>query len=408
MNEIKKYIFLTTAIRNVGGAQLYISAKINWLLSIGWDAEVFYFDKGEISIKNLARYDSNYTEELSIPFLASTKIVKKAVFKKIKLICKKCNCIIVESHTPELSLWGEYIANKVKAKHVSYFLSETFSKHIKRYSPFIKYKFDQNLLFGITDNSLSDFFGDNFFGRRLIASGCSTNIVEDIIDDTVSQISKADFNILSLGRLEKSYISNMVKSIIKFADNNLEKSINVFLVGDSSDISTTNTVIYQLSGRDNIKCVFFGYKYPIPRIIFILSDVCIASAGSVRVASSEGVPTISIDTNDHESIGVFNYTTKNTLYRDGEELTTTVQLLNDILLNNKYPRKQRISKEYNIDFTQHLKIIKDPFEYNYYKLSTLGISLKYFIIRIILFFNKKAYFKLRRFKSKINKYILRN
>ena len=65
---MKKYVFLTTSIRNVGGAQLYISRKLDYLKENGWDVDVFFYNDGKVVIPNLECFKDNCVNELSCNF----------------------------------------------------------------------------------------------------------------------------------------------------------------------------------------------------------------------------------------------------------------------------------------------------------------------------------------------------
>ncbi|HHX68827.1 MAG TPA: hypothetical protein GX708_12345 [Gallicola sp.] len=369
---------------------------------------MYFFNIGIIEIENLKRFRSNYIKDLSIPYLATTNKIRKLVASKISNTSTDTVEYVVETHTPSLSLWGEYISKQIKAKHISYFLSENFAPLTIKNFAFFKFKLEQNLLYGISDKSISGLFGYELKSVTLNAVGCSTNIVEEIDLKEFSSLQRRDYNILSLGRLDKPYIFNMIKSIKMFAIDNIDKEINLFIVGDSSNSTITKKVLEQFESCKNIHCLFFGYLYPIPRKIFTLSDVCIASAGSVRVASKENVPTIVIDANDYEAIGVFGYTTDNTLFRSDEVPTSIVKLLHNVLVDKIYSLKENIivtSSEKNVlhlDFSHHQNIMNQYFNGDYFNLDLLQLTFKDKIKRAIVILNKNAFLNLKQKISKFN------
>ena len=59
------YIFLTSSVVSVGGAQLYISRKVDHLLSLGWEVHVFSVRHGEIVIENLKQYEQEINRMLN-------------------------------------------------------------------------------------------------------------------------------------------------------------------------------------------------------------------------------------------------------------------------------------------------------------------------------------------------------
>ena len=64
---MKKYIFLDTSIVNVGGGQLYVKTKSEYLKSIGYRVYAFSYVKGDVVIKELLEYKPYIITELEIP-----------------------------------------------------------------------------------------------------------------------------------------------------------------------------------------------------------------------------------------------------------------------------------------------------------------------------------------------------
>ena len=81
-----------------------------------------------------------------------------------------------------------------------------------------------------------------FKSHREIAEGknyylkfsCGNSIC-DINNDIIESAEEADINLGSISRLNKDYIMPMMKEIALFAQNNLQKNIALFIVGDCDD-----------------------------------------------------------------------------------------------------------------------------------------------------------------------------
>lgn len=369
---MNRYIFLTTSIRNIGGAQLYISRKKDWLESTGWIVDVYFFNEGDIKIENLIRYQSNCINELLIPYYAVNSKCLDKITKKIRHN-EKYSVTMIESHTINLSLIGEEVSKRINAHHLAYWLSESFPMKCLRYKDYFEKKLKDNSLYSISDNTIPIFLGKNDLtkGRGLLAIGCSHGNVEDIEFPYLDNISSASYNILCIGRLDKPYVDTMINKIIFFITKHQNYTFNIIFVGSSADVSIENSIKKRLSVLTNQHTHFLGYIHPIPRKIFQLSNVAISSAGSARVSFKENVKTITIETNDWEPLGVLGYTTKNVLYRENEPKIPLDELLEDILINEKFTAKElkyNFSFKEKLDYTEHQKVIDRVMNSNHYDI----------------------------------------
>lgn len=358
---MKRYIFLTTTVRNVGGAQLYISRKKEWLESLGWVVDVYFYNEGDVKIQGLKKYQSNCIKELSLPHYVLNTTCLNKIADKLRSVSKEIYTII-ESHTINLTLIGEEIAKIINAKHLAYWLSESFPAECLRYKNFFERKLEDNSLFGITDRSIPDFLGYNNLtkNRGLLAVGCFQSIVENIEFPFINNIKPVSYNILCLGRLDKPYVEYMITKIIVFVRKYINKDFNLIFVGSSADISIETRIKDRISVLSNVNSYFLGYMFPIPKQLLQIADVVISSSGSALVAYRENIKTITIDANDWEPLGVLGFTTKNVLFRENEPKQKLEDLLENILIENKYTIK---NKKYdipivdNLDYTQHQKVI---------------------------------------------------
>lgn len=381
---MKQYIFLTNSIRNVGGAQLYTSNKIKWLESIGWEVNVFYSSlSGDIVLDNLKRFEKNYLPVLSLPFaIVDEKIRRRNANKVISVSASK---IIIECHITEYCFWGEYFGNLCGGMTICYPLSEDFPKLSQEERDFFFHKLKQNLLFGITDNSIPLMLGkSNLTEKRgLFAVGDSCNLSDE---DYAIPLKEHAMTILSIGRLEKPYIPNMVSSIKKFVDRHKDSYFNIILLGDSKDKSIRKSIVTSLSECCNSKVFCTGYLNPIPKSIFQKCDVAIASSGCVRVTAQQGVYTISVDTNDHKAIGVYGITTDKTLFRKEEKPQEIDVLLEEILIFKRYSKNDIKIVEEDSDYSKHEEIINRYIPNVAYEMSfplTIKDKIKRLLISVL-------------------------
>lgn len=400
---MKKYIFLTNTIGFVGGSQLYISRKVEYLRKQNWDVEVFYETDEGAMIENLKPFLQNHLQILSVPF----ELVSRKQKEKILELFTPCDCCIIESHLIGYSVWGEYVAKHIGAKHIVYFLCEQFPLLDNSMLDFLKFKLKQNLLYGITSKSIPALLGENFDGTPygLLAVGCHASVGG--IDSRIEQLPKADYTILSLGRLNKPYIPEMLASVIEFAKSHKECKINFIIIGDGM---SDKLVLSPFVSVNNVKVLLAGSLFPIPLNAFLLSDVAIATAGCVKIASECDVPTIVVDGNDYKAIGVYDYTTSNILFRDFDEPPLKIEdVLEDVLVKKKYSSKglSKFEKQ-ELDYSAHQVIIDQEFENEYYDVSDICNSKSWSIERFVAYScGWKVYIKYMRLKSVVKKFLKR-
>ena len=392
---MKNYIFLNTTIANIGGAEIYISNKCKHLEELGYNVMVISFEPGKIKLDNLKRFEPLIIPELKLLYRRSNEKVRK----KILNVIKSQNLVgqtIIESNIDNLNIWGEYLAKEIGAYHICYLLPE--KNHLEKNDYyFYKFKFQQKSLFGIKANTIADMMNDglNYLETQLSAVGC-TNIPISAIEMTeLNQIKSADYTILSLGRLNKPYIISMLEGLSAFAKNNQNTKINILIVGGYSTSDVDRKVSEIKNQNRNLDIYECGELYPIPRQIFDISDVAIAVAGCASICNKQGLPTITIDRNDHKGIGIYKRTTDNTTFRTEEPLLNLEDLLYDILIKKTFIKQTpQDSASINLDYSKHDLLLSIPSKFEYYNVSHRAVSfLDWFIKITIIIVGFNAYNK---------------
>lgn len=380
----KQYIFLVHSINRIGGSELYLSRKIEYLISQGWECNVFFYIyiDGEIIIPNLKQFIKNY-----IPQLRQTigNVTEKKVNKVIKkIITEKNNYgdVMIESFNMTLATWGEHIAKICHAKHLVYIIDEYISYPTKIMKEFIIFKLNQKLLYCIRNSVLNNtginlkVYGD----VSLKAIGCSTGNVIDYNYPLDTVIRENSINILSLGRLDKPYIKHLFESIVIFANNNKDKEFNLIIVGDTPNTKLRLSLLAIIKNIPNLTFSHLGNVWPLPKKLFDGIDVMAGSAGCVIISYREGIPSIAIDSKDFEAIGIYGITTNNTFSRDKNDVQTSIiDLLHDVIIKKKYYKSNPLPEPIN-DFSHHQKIIDQNIEQKYYDT----ISSKHYLSHIII------------------------
>lgn len=371
------FVFMTPSIVNIGGAQLYVSRKKEYLESLGWQVLILSCVEGKITIPGLRDSETLIIPMLRMPLSITSESKRAKVIKGITL--PMADSIVVESHTIYLSIWAEYIFKERSVKKICYPLMEAFPHFSEDEMDYLRFKLDQKLLYGISIKSIPSLLGNNLpYNTQLSAVGSSRNNVDDRAE-LEERIPKADYTILSLGRLDKPYIPYAFNAVKQFASKNAAKQINLILIG-SNNYNAPRDFSVEL---ENLNVIKMGSLFPIPRKIFQCSDVAIASAGSVLVCARERVPTIAIDANDYKAIGVYYKTTNHSIFRDSEPPVEIENLLHEILIEKKH-KDIPIEPIPEPDYSRHLEIIEQAYDtHAVFDVTRMKLGFKKKCVRIL-------------------------
>lgn len=288
---MKTYILLPTGITEMGGGQMYIRNKIKYMEEQGWRVEVFSGKEGTIYINDLKKYQRNIIRSLDDPpFIYSNKTIKNTLLQMKNIIGNENEQIVIESGAAHTVYWGELLAQEMHAKHMVFLLDECNDQIDFHYLDFFDFKHQRKELAGIADKSLSDLFRDyksiDQENNYWLVAHC-TNVVEDCYNPITEQIIRADYNIGSIGRLEKPYVLPVAEEIRKFVANHLESTVNIIFIGGSVIKKSMRQLRKKFHGMDNVNLILTNYMFPIPKKMFDLVDVFVSSSGSAMVSYCE-------------------------------------------------------------------------------------------------------------------------
>ena len=397
-----KYIILSNDIHMLGGGQIYVYRKVEFVENNGWEAYVFYYDnprKSKIYIETLKRFKDNKVSYLDMPPYLYSKKKQRQILSMLlsRINYSEGDNIVIESNTIVASLWGELLAQMTNGNHLAYILSEAFGSINNDIYEFLYYKYNQNRLFGTNAHSLNLIFSNSKFKdiepRFLIAyggNGIDANYKKFPID-----ISKYDIKIGIFGRLDKHFVIPTVRELIKYFEKDLSKTYLLAVIGGTDKTNELKPFIEMFKKSKNAEFFCTGPIYPVPENWLKDLDAIIATAGSARVSASLDVPTISICVQNDKPLGILNYTTSST--RDKGEndyfefsledylnmiikdkICLKSEKLRTTMSSNKNP--QIIYEE----FSRQLKLayIKEE-KHNYYSFDTFKFNIVEYIKRRI-------------------------
>lgn len=390
---MKYYIFFTYSVKKIGGCQLYLRTKKDFLKRNGWNVIVFYCQNGECLINDLLE-DSYFIDELSKPSYLYFRFVKNKILNRIAACLpalKKEDTICIESHATYLSTWAEHMAKITKAKHFVYNVDEKPICPITM-SDFYRFKLKRREFAGILPDSSFSFLksGNICVSIENVPSIPAYGAGECIVDVEHNLSFNSDLYTIGLvGRLEKEYMRLTSSQIIDFLNKHNDNRFNLLYIGGEIGGSTIkDQIISNFKNIRNVNLIFTGFLFPIPKTLIEKLDVCISGAGAALAVAQEGITTITIDPRDLRANGVLGVTTTSVVFSNGNKLEISE------LLERVYNSPQEyyyIAPRNAHKFEEHLEFVNKSDQSKFYNTSFDNIlSLRTLLVRIVLTFFKPS------------------
>ena len=368
----------------MGGAQMYVRNKVLFLRKQGWKVDVITATRGEVVIEELKQFDKSMPE-LAFDIYLYSKKHQQNVLSQLTDWIRDDNYdeIVIESTCISECSWAEAVARLINAKNLCYLLQEDNEVLNKGMQDFFKFKHSRNELVGITEHSLWAMFAPfspiSKQESYWLPAYCN-NVEADIDHPLLHAIDKSKFTHLigTVSRLDKPFILPLLSEFCKYVRSYPQKKFLYLLIGGAPDNSTVDSDIKLLFAQKapNVELIMVGYLFPVPTRLLELCDVFVTSAGSGWLCQKSGVPTIAIDCNDFKPIGILNRTTTNALFRaDDEPPLDFCQLLDDVLVNAKYVRKESNYESELPDFSEHMVFLGNSSKFpNYYDMNSIKVE----------------------------------
>ena len=391
---MRKYIFFTYAVTKIGGSQIYIRNKVNYLKSIGWEVDVFSYQDGNIYIEQLVEFKKGINKELQFPIMYFANKKRKRIFEKLFSTDNIGNHdeVVIESNSPGLATWGEYLASVLKCRHIVYLISEDYQTNLSMYN-FLSFKNRRKELAAAHIETLHNIFNrysNNVENSVLVSlkANC-TNVVEDVYHPLLENINSNYITIGSIGRLEKPFLKSVLLELKKYFELHNQNQYNLILIGGAPNLLKFQRIYSAIfENQDNVNLFITGYIYPIPYKLIKLVDVYISSAGSATLSNRYGRPTISIDSQSFAPIGILGESTlKSTFASPNNKAYNLIDLLDQILSNkNQYTNTGTAPSIGQIpEYSSHMEFVEGVLiTPEYFKFENIKNNFIVFVKKIII------------------------
>lgn len=384
----KIYIFLTGTIFRVGGTQLYIKAKRDYLIHNGWIVYICYFDKsGEMLIEDLFP-NSIYIPYLTIPSYNLFNFHRKHIIQKINsFIPKSSNEYVFESSCFYTASWGEILSREYSGRHIFFNLRE-ISVCPKSMIDYIRFKVNRNEYAGISKDCSYQLLHPIIPQKTSFPwlPAYESNCISDVEYYGINIKNPSAFTIGIFGRISKNYVQGTVFEIIQFVREHHETLFNIIYIGggDANGMKQYKKKLLSLYKKEsNVDVYFTDNIFPVPRKLIKKINVCISGSGAAFFMAAEGIPTISVDPRDTLVNGFLCVDTYESIYSNmvNYQKQTVSNALNDVWRNPEKYRPPVFSLE--IDFKPHDDFLHNctkDLKYNTLFLNTNSVKL--FFVRL--------------------------
>ena len=303
---IGTYIIICDVAGYISGAPIYYRNKAIYLKEQGWHVSILASNDGEVYIDGLKQFVTGI-----FPFLWEdpASLPERILNRKVEELSRPfCSCnegsVIVETGTDWTAYWGELLAQRLGARHMVFFLDEDNQKAKNRID-FFDYKRRRGEMACITKQTMINLFSDcaGFDSSNAVEfQACCSNSVQDIESDFSSSIVRSQFNIGSVGRLEKPFVPGLLKGIRDFSCRFGDTQIQVVFFG-GADATTEEKIRRSFDDRPNVDVVVSGFMWPFPKDALEKMDVYASASGSCNLSVGLGIPTVVMDVTGKGAIG---------------------------------------------------------------------------------------------------------
>lgn len=225
----------------------------------------------DILVQEMNPYQKGvFPELMRNPYLYTGRRRKAIIERVIKYIyefASPSDEIVIESNFMAITPWAELVAEKLKAKNFIFLIQEDYEIKSRKYLDFFHYKYLRGEFAVNTPQALSILFKDSNlykvrYGEYLHAF-CS-NVVEDCDSVLSANLPDSDFNIGSIGRINKPFVLPTVRSLTAFIKRHPEKTFNLVLFGGSPFYEDIEAINKETENIPNLHTIITGPIFPIP------------------------------------------------------------------------------------------------------------------------------------------------
>ena len=392
---MKTYLIITPNLDNIGGAQLYALRRAKYLKKRGYKVIFIVNSCEKIFLKDFYKFQILQQSFIQLQFLSENSKEIKEIINKLNIKGK----VLIESNS--IYNFSEIFAKKLNTVNYIYLLAENDICNMPLYKEYLLEKLKNKEIIGVSKESLRISYGNlwnNFFENRYVNIGFDLNEIKNnkiLAKKYNFNKNKNIFRILTITRLDKTYVNQLIEDSLKLAMKYRNRNIELIIVGDSNDENIKKDLEKKYKDKNNFKIRFLGYINPLFSEIYKTSDIFIGMGTALINAASFKLPSIGIDPRNNKSSGYFGYDLMSFGYRADDKTFEIFDKLNEALSNEKainfYGEKAYELFEKEFLFLNVMKkldsyILEEKKVINYYKIeNTNRMKLKKILYKLGLY-----------------------
>ncbi|EPC09181.1 glycosyltransferase [Fusobacterium ulcerans] len=395
------YIIITPRLSSLGGAELYAIRRAEYLKEKKIEVILIAQEVNSKALK-LGKIRVLEIEELISDSIFSRKTQLEKINRYIENNFNDFDEVYIETNFLRHVFLGEKIAKKYFGRHLFYMLVE-MELYKTKYIELLRFKLDRNEMIGVNNRTLDISLGkywNNKYEENYVNVGFSKKEIEEDHNFDKKYIKNKNFRILTISRLEKTYVENLIKDVIKLSTKYSNVNFELTIIGDSKNKIIRKKLENKYKTQKNFIINFLGYIYPLKKNYFYESDIFVGMGTAAISGIAMGCATICIDPRNNKASGYFGVDTNNCAYSKNDKTYEIFELIEKIILNPNL--KNIIEKEGEKIFIKEYELIQTMKKLDNYMFFN-NFKKKYWEKNIIIFKEEIRYFT---WKIKVFNFVL--
>ena len=336
MSVNRLYIFMTTSISQLGGAERYMEGKTRWLIKNGWKVAIVgpYTDAPACDYGEARIFDFRYYGCKPEVLLRG---IRYRCVSELLSYSSSFNEVHIESASFQMAYWGDFIASRLKCFHHVFYLHEQVPELNCSELKLFQSKLTDGELFFISKGFCNLLHLDSGDWNPVLRAGAPKAIQDIPYAGDSTHLVPAHYRIGCISRLDKTFLKNVTSALSEIVTRRPGFKVELVLVGNAEDPNSKQEL--EALAVDGVELIFTGGLSPIPLCLVRTFDAAVGKSGGASCVAAEGIVTISVALDTDRCMGVLGFDIdKNVCEADGnvKDMTETFE---EVIFGSRYATK---------------------------------------------------------------------
>lgn len=333
VSNSKLYIFMTTSISQLGGAERYMAGKSNWLIENGWKVAIVGPCSGDLAC--------NYGDALIFDF-RYYGCKPEVLFRRTRIRCissllaysSSFDEVHIESASLQMAYWGEYIASRLKCFHHIFYLHEQVPELNSSEHKFFQEKLDQGELYFISKGFCDALQLNSGDWSPVLRAGAPKAIQDVPYTGDTAHLIPRHYRVGCISRLDKVFLKDVISALSKIVMRHPGFKVELLLVGNAEDPHSRDKL--DALASDGVELIFTGGLSPIPLSLVRTFDVAVGKSGGASCVAGEGILTISVALDTDRCMGVLGFDISKNVCEADADAKDMVETFEEVIFGTRY------------------------------------------------------------------------